>query len=246
MVPSGLDLTQEQILALLSKGRMELVGHFVNGSNYTFLATLDDGTTQIEAVYKPVKGENPLWDFPNRTLAKRETAAYILSEWLGWNFVPPTVFRKDGLLGAGSLQIYIDHDPEQHYFSLRPTEIRQLRRVALFDLVINNADRKGSHLIFDSQHRLWLIDHGLCFNTEDKLRTVIWNFAGEAIPEDLLAELRRARNALPRDAELFTLLHPYITIAEIKALEKRVSHLIAVPVFPFPPVDRRSYPYPPL
>ncbi len=246
MTIAGLDLTQEQILALLTTGRMELTGQSMIGSNYAFLAILDNGVRQIQAVYKPLKGESPLWDFPNRTLGKRETAAFVLSNWLGWNLVPPTVLRKDALLGSGSLQVYIEHDPNHHYFSLKPAEIDRLLPAALFDLVVNNADRKGSHLLFDAAGRLWLIDHGVCFNTEDKLRTVIWNFAGEQIPRALLADLTRACAVLSRDAELFNFLHPYLTIAEIKALAGRIQSILANPIFPFPPSDRRAYPYPPL
>jgi len=246
MVIGGLDLTQVQILALLSTGRMQLVGQFSAGSNYAFLAVMDDGSIQVKAVYKPTRGENPLWDFPVRSLARRETAAYLLSRWLGWDLVPPTVLRRDALLGTGSLQIFIEHDPNRHYFSLARNELDRLKPAALFDLVVNNADRKGSHLVFDANDRLWLIDHGVCFNAEDKLRTVIWDFAGDRIPSHLLSDLQRACLVLSRDAELFSLLHPYLTLPELKALANRIEQLLAHPFYPHPPSDRRSYPYPPL
>jgi hypothetical protein len=241
-----LDPSAESDTDVLSRGEMQIVGHFVHGSNYTFLANLKLGSRQVQAVYKPIRGENPLWDFPNRTLAKREVAAFELSEWLGWHLVPPTVFRRSASLGAGSLQLFIEHDPNRHYFTLTQSEIQLLKPVALFDVIVNNADRKGSHLIFDSLDRMWCIDHGLCFNREEKLRTVIWDFAGEPIPLSLLEDLSRARAPLIRDGELFNRLHSYLSIAEIQALEKRISAVIAAPYFPFLPPGRRAIPYPPL
>lgn len=246
MDETGHEPYSDSILDILTRGEMQIAGHFVHGSNYTFLANLILEGKEIQAVYKPVRGENPLWDFPNRTLAKRETAAFVLSEWLGWQLVPPTVFRRDATLGAGSLQVYIEHDPGRHYFSLGEAEIEQLKPAVLFDVIVNNADRKGSHLIFDEHNHLWLIDHGLCFNREDKLRTVIWDFAGEPIPEFLLQDLKHAAPLLGRGGDLFNRLHPYLSIPEIQALLKRIESVLALPFFPLPPVDRRAFPYPPL
>jgi streptogramin lyase len=120
-------------------------------------------------------------DFPRASLARREVAAYLVSEALGWRLVPPTVYRKDGPIGSGSLQLFIEHDPGYHYFTFSDADRQRLHPVAIFDLLINNADRKGSHLLLDPDGHLWLIDHGLCFHREDKLRTVIWDFAGEPI-----------------------------------------------------------------
>lgn len=236
----------DSIMEILSRGELQIVGHFVHGSNYTFLANVSLEGRQIQAVYKPVRGENPLWDFPNRTLAKREAAAFGLSEWLGWHLVPPTVFRRDVELGLGSLQVYIEHDPNRNYFTLTRAEIQRLKPAALFDVIANNADRKGSHLIFDAQDRLWLIDHGLCFNREDKLRTVIWEFAGEPIPAPLLGDLTRAKTHLQRGGELFNLLHSHLSIVELQALSKRIAAVIASPIYPVPPADRRAFPYPPM
>ncbi len=235
-----------RILEILGNGEVTLTGQFTHGSNANFLASVEFNGGQVEAVYKPVRGENPLWDFPIRTLAKRETAAFAFSTWLGWNFIPPTVFRKDAPLGPGSLQQFIPHDPRKNYFTLSPEEIQSLKCVALFDLAANNADRKGSHLLYDSQGNLWLIDHGLCFNAESKLRTVIWDFAGEPLPSDLGSALDHARRALDRDGGLFALLHPYLSIAELTALQRRISRLLKDGIFPYPPPDRRSFPYPPL
>lgn len=246
MNEAGHDPSSESTLEILTRGEMQIAGHFVQGSNYTFLANLTLEGKEIQAVYKPVRGENPLWDFPNRTLAKRETAAFVLSDWLGWQVVPPTVFRRDASLGAGSLQVFIEYDPRRHYFSLTRAEIERLKPAALFDVIINNADRKGSHLIFDEHNHLWLIDHGLCFNREDKLRTVIWDFAGEPVPERLLQDLVRAVSALNRGADLFDRLHLFLSIPEIQALLRRVVSVLETPFYPLPPADRRAFPYPPL
>lgn len=240
------ELSRSGILDALRSGEVTLTAQFTRGSNASFLAVVHHNGMEVDVVYKPVRGENPLWDFPVRTLAKRETAAYVFSEWLGWDLVPPTLFRKDGPLGAGSLQLFISHDPRKNYFTLNEQEIQTLKTTALFDLVINNADRKGSHLVYDSSGRLWLIDHGLCFNAEPKLRTVIWNFAGEPLPFAQGRALDLARQSLNRGSELFTLLHAYLSIAELNALQQRIRHLLDHGIFPSPPPDRRSFPYPPL
>ncbi len=147
-------------------------------------------------MYKPTRGERPLWDFPPASLAGREVAAYLVSEALGWRLVPPTIYRKKGPLGPGSLQAFVEHDPEYHYFTFNESDRQRLRPVALFDLLINNADRKGSHVLLDEQDHMWLIDHGVCFHVEDKIRTVIWDFAGEPFPDALCSDL----TAFPRQA----------------------------------------------
>ncbi len=166
----------------LEQGEIELKGQFMLGSNYTFLVNVICPGQEIQAVYKPMRGEQLLWDFPEASLAGREVAAYLVSEALGFGFVPLTILR-DGPFGHGSLQQYIDHNPNLHYFNLKPADRPRLRPVALFDLLINNADRKGGHILIQKRTRkLFLIDHGLCFHAEDKLRTVIWDFAGEQIP----------------------------------------------------------------
>jgi uncharacterized repeat protein (TIGR03843 family) len=189
-----------------------------------------------------LRGEQPLWDFPENTLAGREVCAYLVSQALGFGMVPFTLLR-DGPLGPGSLQQYIDHDPNYHYFTFKSAELERLRPVVLFDLLVNNADRKGSHILVQKRTRkVYLIDHGLCFHVEDKLRTVIWNFAGEPIPADLLAVLAafRAKEDLP------ALLAPYLSPEEVAALVQRAGALLAVGHFPFPPEDRRAFPFPPV
>ena len=231
----------------LQQGDIDLKGQFLLGSNYTFLVTVRHEGQEFPAVYKPSKGEQPLWDFPVASLAGREVAAYLVSEALGWYFAPFTVLRADGPLGPGSLQEFIEYDPNYHFFTFNEADRARLRPVALFDLLINNADRKGSHVIIEKgTARLWLIDHGLCFHAEDKLRTVIWDFAGEAIPSDHLSALEGLRTDLSTPNGLRTALEPYLTAGEIAALDARAARLLALPVFPLPPEGRRAYPYPPL
>jgi len=224
-----------------------LKGRFMLGSNYTFLVSVRHRETDCQAVYKPSRGEQPLWDFPDNTLAQREVAAYLVSQALGWNFVPLTVLRQDGPLGPGSLQQFVEYDPNEHYFTFKDLDRERLRPVALFDLLINNADRKGSHVLLEiGTNRIWLIDHGLSFHVEDKLRTVIWDFAGEDIPPELLSALEDLRPALSRTSGLRAALQPYLSPEEIAALAARADRILEARVFPYPPEDRRAYPYPPL
>jgi hypothetical protein len=197
-------------------------------------------------VYKPVRGEQPLWDFPAGSLSGREVAAYLVSEFLGWQLVPPTVYRRKAPLGPGSIQLYIEHDPQYHYFSFTHEDKQRLRPVVLFDLVINNADRKGGHILMDENRHIWLIDHGICFHVEDKLRTVIWDFAGEPIPTDLLEDLTRLLEELTQTGRLVESLTAYLSPAEIRALERRTRRLIENGCFPHPAPSRRPYPWPPV
>ncbi|MDI6768050.1 MAG: SCO1664 family protein [Anaerolineales bacterium] len=241
-----------KLKAALQEGEIELQGQFLLGSNYTFLVTVHHEGAEIPAVYKPQRGENPLWDFPEASLAGREVAAYLVSEALGFGFVPLTVLR-DGPFGRGSLQQFIDYNPNYHYFTFTPADRLRLRPAALFDLLVNNADRKGSHFLIceaptrqKRTRRLYLIDHGLCFHEEDKLRTVLWNYAGEAIAEDLLSALSVFRSTLSPTGSLHPALEPYLSLNEITALASRTERLLANPIFPHPPEDRRAFPYPPL
>jgi uncharacterized repeat protein (TIGR03843 family) len=228
----------------LQHGEIELKGQFTWGYNYTFLVNVHHAGGEILAVYKPLKGEQPLWDFPENSLAGREVAAYLVSQALGFGLVPLTVLR-DGPLGPGSLQQYIDYNPKTHYFTFKPADRDRLRPMALFDLLVNNADRKGSHMIVQKRtRRLFGIDHGLCFHVDDKLRTVIWDFAGEAIPPELLVALETFRSALT--GNLSADLQPYLSPEELAALDARAGALFAEKKFPFPPEDRRAFPYPPL
>ncbi len=234
------------ILTALQQGEITLQGQFLHGSNYTFLSQLAFTDQQFQVVYKPTRGEQPLWDFPTGSLAKREVAAYVLSEALGWELVPPTVYRRKGPLGPGSLQQFIEHDDDYHYFNFRKADHQRLRPTMLFDLLINNADRKGSHVIIDQTEHIWLIDHGVCFHPEDKLRTVIWDFASESIPTALLDDLSQLIPELQKEQSLYQELCQYLRFDEIRALERRARKLIATGLFPTPPEERRAYPWPPV
>jgi uncharacterized repeat protein (TIGR03843 family) len=239
-------LPEDVLHTVLRHGEIDLKGQFMLGSNYTFLVTVTHEGQSIPAVYKPSKGEQPLWDFPENSLAWREVAAYLVSEALGWNFVPYTILRDEGPYGPGSLQQFIEYDPNYHYFTFKDKDKERLRPVVLFDLLINNADRKGSHVIIQKRtRRIYLIDHGLCFHEDDKLRTVIWDFAGESIPPELIADLERFRLAL-KTPDIMTSFAQYLLPAEIAALDARAGALIASGVFSLPPRDRRAFPYPPL
>lgn len=233
----------DPILTLLSSGSLELKGQFTWGSNYTFLVEARLGERTCGAVYKPERGERPLWDFPEGTLARREVAAYAVSRALGWDLVPATVLRADGPAGPGSLQLFVDADPERHYFTFSETEKQRLRPVALFDLLINNADRKGGHVLLGESDHLWLIDHGVCFHVDDKLRTVIWDFVGEPIPRELLAALRKVRSSLEEGGGLHSELGGLLSAEEIDALQARADRLLRLRRFP-PPGAGRPYPWP--
>lgn len=240
-------IQSDKVLNHLKKGEIKLEGRFIHGSNYTFLVKIfPEEALPFLAVYKPVEGERSLWDFPENTLAQREVAAFLIAEALGWQFVPPTVFRNDGPYGPGSVQLFIEHDADLHYFNFGDAEIQRLRPVVLFDLLINNADRKGGHIILGEDQHLWLIDHGLCFHEEEKLRTVLWDFAGEAIPVELRAALEKILSKLGASSELLDKLGKFLFPVEIAALLKRTKALITCKEFPFPPKDRRGYPFPPI
>ena len=210
------------------------------GSNYTFLVEVHYQAATYPAVYKPSRGEQPLWDFPSYSLAQREVAAYIVSECLGFHFVPFTTLRKDGPHGAGSLQQYIEYDPEYHYFNFTEEDKDLLKPVVLFDLLCNNADRKGGHVFFEeSTHKLFAIDHGICFHEDDKLRTVLWDFSGQKIPDELLSHLSIGTTLLAD-------LGPYLSRRELSALRARAESIIRIGRFPRQPRDRRALPWPPL
>jgi hypothetical protein len=239
-------ISDETLHVALLHGEISLQGQFMLGSNYTFLVNVSYEGREVPAVYKPSKGEQPLWDFPENSLAGREVAAYLVSQALGWNFVPYTLLRDEGPFGPGSLQQYIDYNPDYHYFTFKDDDKARLLPVALFDLLVNNADRKGSHVLIQKRTRkLFLIDHGLCFHEDDKLRTVIWDFAGQPIPPKLIADLERFRTALS-SPELQSELGRYLTPLEIAALDARAMALITSGLFPLPSKDRRAFPYPPL
>lgn len=240
-------MEKEFVLKALQEGALDLQGQFINSSNYTFLTRLCFEDKVLAVVYKPVKGETPLWDFPVGTLAKREVAAYLVSEALGWDLVPATVFRINAPLGPGSIQLYIEHDSNYHYFHFTEKDRQRLRPVVMFDALVNNADRKGGHILLDAANdRLFLIDHGVCFNAQDKLRSVVWDFAGEQFPECIVADVRRFRLSLERKEEIYCQLLKFLNPEELSALVERADGLLEAGRFPRPDPTRRPYPWPPI
>jgi hypothetical protein len=235
-----------QILTILQEGDLSISGQFMESSNYTFLGKVSGQGEQFPVVYKPQKGETPLWDFPTGTLCKREVAAFVVSELLGWDLVPATVFRREGSLGKGSLQLFVDNDPDRHYFSFNQETKERLRPTTLFDLIINNADRKGSHILLDERDHLWLVDHGVCFHQEYKLRTVVWDFAGQTIPEPLLADIHRVNQLITENHATLKELRHWLSTIEVQALQARIEMIQQMKTFPFPDKNRRVFPWPPL
>lgn len=237
---------KKMILESLTRGEIALEGQFMWGSNYTFLCEITHQGTSIKAVYKPTQGERPLWDFPSETLARRETAAYLVSEAGGWQMVPPTVYRQEGPAGPGSLQLYIEHDPDHHYFTFTSKETQRLRPVALFDAVINNTDRKGGHILLGPEDKLWLIDHGICFHIQPKLRTVVWDFAGEPLSDEACQRIGGLGEKLAAGQEFHGKLADYLSRAEIQAMTARINVLLETGVYPHPTDRRYSTPWPPV
>ena len=232
-----------ELKELLARGKMSGCRLAPTGSNYTFFAAVGIGAQgQCQVVYKPQRGEAPLWDFSSGTLYLREYAAYLLSETLGWGFVPPTVIR-DGMHGVGSVQLYVDSDPSADYFTLRQSYREELLRICAFDVISNNADRKASHCLLGTDGRIWAIDHGLTFHSEPKLRTVIWEFAGDPVPAPILKELEHLMEEFPVPGGLAEQLGPLLSGAEVEALCQRVQALLERGVFPLPG-PRRSVPWP--
>lgn len=247
------EMTIGDVLGLLQNGTVEIEGLLPWSSNYAFLVRVCEGPVELGAVYKPERGERPLWDFPQGTLCLREMAAFVVSEALGWHIVPPTVLR-DAQHGLGTIQLFIDHDPSRHYFTIEGEKALelQLQRFVLFDFLINNADRKAGHVLIENTEtpeeavRLWGIDHGICFHVDPKLRTVIWEFGGTPIPASLKADLVTLRTLLdsetdPLPGTLVKLLLP----VEVEALRRRLNRLIERPNFP-QPGSGRHYPWPPV
>lgn len=232
------------IVELLNTGEVEVLGLLPYSSNYVFLTRITGGGREALAVYKPTRGERPLWDFPTGTLAAREVAAFMLSEAASWDLVPPTVLRSDAPLGAGSLQLFIEHDPERHCFVLAEERLDDLRPFAAFDAVINNADRKGGHVVEDSDGRLWGVDHGLAFNVEPKLRTVLWAFAGERLDVSLKARLQCLRDRMQQPGGVGPQLARLLSRAETAAALKRLETLLLSGRFPEPDPTQHHLPWP--
>lgn len=216
------------------------------GSNYTFFCDVHLNDETIRAVYKPVRGERPLWDFPSETLSGREVAAYLISEAGGWHMVPPTVFRKEGPAGPGSLQLYIEHDADYHFFQFSQEDKARTRAVALLDVVLNNTDRKGGHILVDPDGKIWLIDHGVCFHVDPKLRTVIWDFAEMPLTPEEQTQLKQLLQQLNPDSSLYPKLQHYLTQREIQAIIGRIKATLKSGKFPSPSTESHSIPWPPV
>ena len=233
------------VSAAIGSGQLELLGLLPNSSNYTFLvrASAADGE-QALAVYKPYRGESPLWDFPEGSLGRREVAAFVVARALGWPNVPPTLVR-DGPEGPGSVQLFVPFEPSEHYFTLQERFADEFRAIAAFDLVVNNADRKGGHCLLGEDGRIWAIDHGVCFHEEPKLRTVIWEHIGEQIPQPLVDALGELGEHLSHRRRPHNDLAALLKQAEIDALVSRIDAVVARPVYPAPEGER-PFPWPPV
>ena len=237
-------LSDPAVSTVMATGDLEILGLLPRSSNYTFLARAGEGDDAVLVVYKPRRGEIPLWDFPEGTLCQREVAAYVVARSLGWPNVPPTILR-DGPEGVGSVQRFVPFDPEAHYFTLTPERADDFRRVALFDVVVNNADRKGGHCLLGEDDAIWVIDHGVCFSEEPhKLRTVIWEHVGEAIEPALLEDLRRFDRETT-DGPVGDTLGVLLAEGELAAMHARIEAVLAAGRFP-EPGPGRPYPWPPV
>jgi uncharacterized repeat protein (TIGR03843 family) len=268
--PAGAALAEDDAIQLLRCGAIELEGRLVDASNTTLRVILTLDGAHARAVYKPIRGERPLWDFPDGTLAGREVAAYLLSQTSGWGVVPPTVLR-DGPLGPGACQLWIDEpdDAEElvgfvparrlregwfriararddggRRYALAHADDPRLARMAMFDAVVNNADRKGGHVLRGVGGRVYGVDHGVCFHVENKLRTVLWGWAGEPLPEDAGEVLDLLSEALA--GGLGDVLAGHLTAAEVNATIVRVNRLRAASRFPMPSDEWPAMPWPPV
>jgi uncharacterized repeat protein (TIGR03843 family) len=229
----------------LESGPLELLGLLPHSSNYTFLARVSGlGGDDLLAVYKPHRGESPLWDFPAGSLGRREVAAYVVAASLGWPNVPPTVLRE-GPEGIGSVQLFVPFEPHEHYFTLQGRFADELRAIAAFDLVVNNADRKGGHCLLGEDGHVWAIDHGVCFHEDPKLRTVIWEYMDEPIPQSVVDGVGALGVALASGAPPCEQLAGLLAEREVAALRRRADALVRDPVFPSP-IGERPYPWPPV
>jgi uncharacterized repeat protein (TIGR03843 family) len=252
---------------VLQHGRIDVTGRLVDASNATLFGTVSADGVELQCVYKPVRGERPLWDFPDGTLAGREVATYLISEAAGFELVPPTVMR-DGPFGPGMVQVWVETDDEREYVDVcAPTDVPrgwlgvlrargdrgepavlahadtpELRRMAAFDVVVNNADRKGGHVLAGTDGHLYGVDHGLTLHVEDKLRTVLWGWVGQPLPADVVELLDKLRAEL--DGALCEALGEHITRREIRTLSSRVETLLAGKRFPEPSGYGPAIPWP--
>ena len=233
----------DDVRETLQHGKIENLTVIPEGSNGTYLVTLTTEIHSCMAIYKPSEEEKPLWDFPSGTLYKREYASYLVATALGWNIIPPTVIRG-GPLGEGSIQLFLQLETHSNYFTLRELYLRNFQTIALFDYITNNADRKASHCTRDLNGRIWCIDHGLTFHSENKLRTVIWDFEGEAVPRQLLHPVTVCLEALTSTSPLAKDLLSLLTLDEFTALISRIGRILQTQRFPILDPNRFNIPWP--
>ncbi|NLE43208.1 MAG: SCO1664 family protein [Chloroflexi bacterium] len=236
-------LSPEFVVDALYQGDVEILGQILPSSNVTFLSRIVYVDVEFLAVYKPSQGESPLWDFPEGTLCLRETAAYLLSSLLGWPRIPPTALRE-GRYGIGTFQFYVDALAGANYFTWRSEFQNELRAIALFDLLINNADRKGGHVLLDRFNQIWAIDNALTFHVEDKLRTVIWDFSGQPISPAHLGNLEELHEHLADAGDRYLDLDQLLAREEIRATKERLIGLLTRRIYPMPDSTRRQVPWP--
>jgi hypothetical protein len=240
----GPGVSIDEALELLRAGELSIEGRVVDASNATFYCAVSQEGQAAACVYKPVAGERPLWDFPTGTLAEREVAAYEVSAATGWGIVPPTVYRE-GPAGPGMVQLWVDTDESIDIGRfMRRRDLEQLRHIALLDAVINNGDRKGGHLLPTTEGHVFGVDHGVTFNVEDKLRTVLWQWAGARLPAPAREVLERLRSSL--DAELGERLGELLTRREVRLTRSRVDRLLDSGRHPEPGGDWPPVPWPPI
>jgi uncharacterized repeat protein (TIGR03843 family) len=238
------EMAVDDALELLQNGSLVVEGRLIDASNATLYCSVSLDGVDAACIYKPVAGERPLWDFPDGTLAEREVAAYEVSAACGWLIVPPTIYR-DGPLGPGMVQLWIETDDTTNLLGLlRGRSSQSLRRIAVFDAVINNADRKGGHLLPTATGHLYGVDHGVSFHVEPKLRTLLWQWAGDRLNEEAVDCLRELRSQL--QGELAARLHELLTTREVRRTVRRVDNLLMSGKHPEPATDRPAIPWPPM
>jgi uncharacterized repeat protein (TIGR03843 family) len=231
-----------EALLLLREGAIDVEGRMLDASNVTLFGTIRRGDVVGECVYKPVAGERPLWDFPDGTLAGREISTFLVSEATGWRVVPPTVLRE-GPFGPGMVQLWIDGDADVDLPAFVRRDEPALRRMAVLDAVVNNADRKGGHIIPMPDGHAYGVDHGICFSVDPKLRTLLWRWAGKPLTAEALEVLERLGNALR--GELGEELHEHLTRREVRATQQRVAELLRTGRHPEPNGEWPALPWPP-
>ena len=242
-LPESEALSMEGQGAILREGEITACQPLPRGSNYVYLTTLKWNGTDLRAIYKPRRGETPLYDFPDGTLYQRERAAYLVSQALEWCLIPPTIIRE-GPHGIGMLQWFVAAQTPD-YDRFFDKHLDDFKRVAVFDWLVNNADRKGGHCLEGLDGRLWFIDHGLTFNVAPKLRTIIWDFSGQPVPSELLADLETLLPELEDNGALTEALDELLAPEEIEALRGRLAYILKRPVYPDSFGSYRRTPWPP-